>query len=1046
MAHPDALPPTYHEATTRPDWLTLVAPYVPLRDYARLCRVSQRFYREFAPRLWGDPIAVLYPDWANQFLAHAKTVRPSTRALVHTYDPRRLFAGVADFALCADSATPLSTVILSKADLFPALRCLLLDGQPGLGPELRWTQSRLHSWASPFLWFMKSLLLLSLAGCRSALPAEIFDATYLKDVVYLDMSDMPGSVSSLMLYRSLRPGRLRNLRVLKVRGCGAGSSAAQQLLFSFRGQLWSIDVSRNRLTDGALDLMSQVCLPQRTLRLVRFASEGRALMDPDASSPWFGRWFTVHESDWSRTFSHPLRYLADPPLYAVPAPQDAGLPNVGHRLDGLVEILPDSADALKLMLAGPAGSHPPDPRHTRISEVLQDQRDITHLYLNDNPDISAAGLARMIRLSGSRLQRLECNSPAIRHPAVASFSWLPSSAKLWGFLGWAHLFRPIFSADLQVLRIHHSLVTQVPSLEIDGLSAAACCWLAETHFLPRAELAYPEVFVPDMNPRLRSLTLCRIPRRSSGPLIDKLISFLRLAAVQERAIQDFKASAGRACEGAVLPGLRHIRLEFEPDVFEAEGILGADDAEDQEYDLDAGTLLDDAAAQFSFFGESRWSPWPASAAAAAPPSAASAHADPGIPPADNRRTRAPPPLASPHKPLSSGRVDGSRHPDSELVRPASTSVLSPASPFTSSSSSQPQPASAFTDIAIIEAIDNPMVNQTFSRREDSTLSDSDSDHASIGYESQNSPTASSVSSYDHDSRPGPGEHYPHTLIRHTWTWEDKTHEKLVLIGEPGHSEPQVTDERERYPPAVHNYARLAHMPCLQRDPCPATPNHIAAGVPEGNVIFSAAWDAMLYPPLPAETQHQAPKTATTTTAAAAAAAAAFDRANAAAGDGTAENDSTSATAEGATRQGTSTDDTSANGNKTPKPTQSRFQKLLTRIKNTNRTTPTATTTTTAKATGKTPSHPPSHASPSPSLPPPPPPPPAPPPRPRRATGPIPIPKPTPADLRRMRDVVAALKAYRRTTKQAQADAGASDPGDEARRRHPHWGGSLEVVV
>lgn len=49
--------PSYQDATTRPDWLALVAPYVPVREYARLCLVCRRFYRQFAPRLWNDPLA-----------------------------------------------------------------------------------------------------------------------------------------------------------------------------------------------------------------------------------------------------------------------------------------------------------------------------------------------------------------------------------------------------------------------------------------------------------------------------------------------------------------------------------------------------------------------------------------------------------------------------------------------------------------------------------------------------------------------------------------------------------------------------------------------------------------------------------------------------------------------------------------------------------------------------------------------------------------------------------------------------------------------------
>lgn len=50
--------PSYQDATKRLDWLVLVAPYVRVRDYARLCRVSRRFYSHFAPRLWNDPVQV----------------------------------------------------------------------------------------------------------------------------------------------------------------------------------------------------------------------------------------------------------------------------------------------------------------------------------------------------------------------------------------------------------------------------------------------------------------------------------------------------------------------------------------------------------------------------------------------------------------------------------------------------------------------------------------------------------------------------------------------------------------------------------------------------------------------------------------------------------------------------------------------------------------------------------------------------------------------------------------------------------------------------
>ena len=48
--------PSYEEATTRQDWLELVAPYVSFRDYCSLSLVNSRFWHIFAPRLWENPL------------------------------------------------------------------------------------------------------------------------------------------------------------------------------------------------------------------------------------------------------------------------------------------------------------------------------------------------------------------------------------------------------------------------------------------------------------------------------------------------------------------------------------------------------------------------------------------------------------------------------------------------------------------------------------------------------------------------------------------------------------------------------------------------------------------------------------------------------------------------------------------------------------------------------------------------------------------------------------------------------------------------------
>ena len=46
--------PSYQEATSRPDWLQVAAPYVDPADYHSLCLVNRHFWAVFAPHLWVD--------------------------------------------------------------------------------------------------------------------------------------------------------------------------------------------------------------------------------------------------------------------------------------------------------------------------------------------------------------------------------------------------------------------------------------------------------------------------------------------------------------------------------------------------------------------------------------------------------------------------------------------------------------------------------------------------------------------------------------------------------------------------------------------------------------------------------------------------------------------------------------------------------------------------------------------------------------------------------------------------------------------------------
>ncbi|KAK4239205.1 hypothetical protein C8A03DRAFT_14398, partial [Achaetomium macrosporum] len=667
------------------------------------------------------------PDWCHRFLEHTVRVRAETLALVTCLDLRRFTAITSDFPLYSGYKS-FSEAIRSLPASFPLLRCILLNGHLGLE-----TQALVDSLASeralpPNL---NPPLLLSIPQCQGELSPSFFASPYLRNLVYLDVSDMPGSMKTSLVQRKLSPTNLPSLRILKAQGREMDDRIAILLFTVFKEQLWSVDLSRNKLTDGVFDDMHEFSFPAQSSRAGDSAVEGRLSYSSEGSTS-FGKFCFVNESDWSTEFSHPHRYLADAPFYTTHE-HACPKPSLHTRLNGRAKIRPDSADAIKRMFSGDLGSHSPPLEHLHELDICRDHQGITHLHLNDN-NISAAGLSRMIRSSPGQLQHLECDSMSFKLPRAAPSCWL-SRARLSGILGSAHVFRPLFSANLQVLHIHHSLVTQLLSLELDDLSTMANLWVAETRLLPRSELAYPEAFVPDMNPRLQCLVLTRIPRYSTGPLIDKLIKFLKLVSIQERAIQEVRATTSRRGPATLL-GLRHIRLEFDPDPSEELG-----DDSDSELMLDPAAVMGNSSKEFSFFGDSHWVPSPS--------------------------TTAQPPLSTlpreTQSPASRSKVNQSARPESPQA---------------------PSPAGA-------------------------------------------------------EPSPEPSH------LTYTWPWNGQTFTLPIWIG---------SNDPNNHTPAVAEYMRLlrAH-PDLQTDPVPASPCHVAAGVPAGSYIFSAAWDAILVPPSPSST-------------------------------------------------------------------------------------------------------------------------------------------------------------------------------------------------
>ena len=539
-----------------------------------VCRGGQRTVR---PALRCFPVSQLLAsnliaefqdlDWLCDFMQNhldpdrPHHVRPQVRSLVHSLDVRGFATEAADFSLDDDERS-ITGAIRTLPSRLPRLRCLLLDGHADANLEALARDDDAAVANEP-------LLMLSVPKYEASIKMTTLSSPYFRGLVYLDISDVPKGVARPALWTSLTSQTLAQLRVLKIQGHEMGGVFASRLVRAFRKQLWSLDLSRNRISDDSLLKLADLIFPDDDGDLreysrmdnTRFAVEGN-LRTSDHSNVMF-----VDESDWSATFSHPDRYRVDAPGYPNQQPNNRAV----HRLDGRTRVADDSAAAVKATLVTLhtplEGTDSPFVHRVGHLDLCQVHDRITHFRLNGNL-LTASGVAQLLRLSRGHLQNFECDSMHFRTPwDTRGLAFLPPRTELVGMLGAAHLFRPVFSSNLQVLRIHHSLVTQILTVETDHLPervpTMVASWAAETYLLPRAEVVFPQTFVPDMNPRIRFLTLTKIPRRSTGPLIQKLVTFLRLASIQERAVRDAQPSSRHAPQ--TMSGLRYLGLEFEHD-------------------------------------------------------------------------------------------------------------------------------------------------------------------------------------------------------------------------------------------------------------------------------------------------------------------------------------------------------------------------------------------------------------------------------------------------------------------------------------------------
>jgi hypothetical protein len=218
---------------------------------------------------------------------------------------------------------------------------------------------------------------------------------------------------------------------------------------------------------------------------------------------------------------------------------------------------------------------------------------LTHLYISDNR-FTSRGIRKLLQ-NTNRLQVLDVGtvrtSPSLRYPIPHTTPYCQPDT--------AYLLHRKTGTRMETLRIHHSLITQTPTIVQGRLDLGYTPQhLAKAERFSEKE---PQGFNPLDNYRLTFLTLTDIPLKSTGSTIARLIDFLRLCAIQEQTLLTASQSSTRTRRSPrLLPGLRRLRLEF------LNERAGADDiGPSVSEDTDADEFQAQSMGDFSFFADEK---------------------------------------------------------------------------------------------------------------------------------------------------------------------------------------------------------------------------------------------------------------------------------------------------------------------------------------------------------------------------------------------------------------------------------------------------------
>jgi hypothetical protein len=380
----------------------------------------------------------------------------------------------------------------------------------------------------------------------------------LYNVMYLDLSNTSNTQAwnTLLSFHSFN-----NLRILKLCGLRLTDQSFPFDALHTWLRLWSLDVRENSLTDQIIDFLLEKC----------FA--------PMAPVPPI-----IQGSD-------EILY-EDPPIYNLRDEADPSYPS--YNLS--IPVRPDTTDSFISYMKRYADFSIPSSLVLPERDPMRKSTGLTHLYLESNR-FTSKGIHKLLSCT-NRLQVLDIGTvkanPNLEYqlPHTTPYAQ-PNTAPL--------LDRQTGSR-MEKLRIHHSLVTCIPTIVQGRLEMGYT-----PQHLHKAErfgdLEFQSAaFNPLSNYRLSFLTLTDIPLKSTGPIITRLITFLRLCARQEAILLSAFLSTPPKTRHSprLLTGLRKLRLEF---IHERSGMdeVGPSVSGDQ----DADEFQAQSQGDFSFFADEK---------------------------------------------------------------------------------------------------------------------------------------------------------------------------------------------------------------------------------------------------------------------------------------------------------------------------------------------------------------------------------------------------------------------------------------------------------